>query len=422
MHHNVLVTILDNTPPSVDAGADQTVRAGADDLARVVLDGAGSSDADSTPGSHDDLVAFDWYRDGAAVASGEAVPLDLPPGDHVFTLVVTDSFGASDSDGVRVTVLFDAPPVADAGPGQWLIIGDDGHATAALDGSGSSDPDSTPGTSDDLVAYDWFIAGAPVASGAGALVTLGLGEYVVTLVVTDRQGKRASDTVTLVVTPPPNDPPVALADVNDTAEVDASCVATVALDGASSSDPNSTAGTADDIVDYAWFIDDAQVASGAQASVALPPGHFEITLVVTDAAGEQDEDTASVDVVDVTPPVIAIAITLDELWPPTGQLVDPGFTTTVTDNCDAAPSVTLAVSSDEPSGRRAAAAVIDPTGAVSLRADRDGKGDGRVCVIGVSAADAAGNPAWAGQPVAVPHVKRSPAVDSGQVYDATVQD
>ena len=419
---DVLVTVLDNIPPTAAAGPAQTVRAGADDLARVVLDGSGSTDPDSTPGTHDDIVAFDWLLDGAEVASGATAPLALPPGEHVFTLVVTDSFGASDSDDVVITVLFDAPPVAVAGPSQWLIVGDDGLATAGLDGAASSDPDSTPGTSDDLVAYDWFIGGAPVASGASAALTLGLGEYVVTLVVTDRQGKTASDAVTLLVTLPPNDPPVALAALNDTAEVDPSCVATVALDGTGSSDPNSSAGTADDIVDYAWFIGDTQVAGGAQASVALPPGHFEITLVVTDAAGEQAEDTAAVDVVDVTPPVIAVTIARDTLWPPTRELVDPGFTATVVDNCDAAPEVTLSVSSDEPSGTRTAAAVIDPDGVVTVRADRDGKSDGRVYVIGVSATDAAGNPAWAGQPVSVPHGQKTTAVDSGQDYDATVRE
>lgn len=64
-----------------------------------------------------------------------------------------------------------------------------------LDGSGSSDPDSIPGTPGDIAAFEWFVRDAttgeerPVASGALAEADLPLGASRVVLRVTDRAGE-----------------------------------------------------------------------------------------------------------------------------------------------------------------------------------------------------------------------------------------
>lgn len=50
-------------------------------------------------------------------------------------------------------------------PAGWCAAG--GTADFLLDGSASSDPDSTPGTSDDIVLYGWFDGDEGGAPGGG---------------------------------------------------------------------------------------------------------------------------------------------------------------------------------------------------------------------------------------------------------------
>jgi hypothetical protein len=61
------------------------------------------------------------------------------------------------------------------------------------------------------------------------------------------------------------------------------------------------------------------------------------------------------------------------------------------------------ISSNEP---EAGDSAITGSLAISLRADRNGNGDGRVYTIGVRCVDASGNPATATTTVTVPHDQR----------------
>jgi hypothetical protein len=79
-----------------------------------------------------------------------------------------------------------------------------GGAVVTLDGSASADPDSTPGTNDDIAAFDWYESyGLPgqwlLGSGATLSVGLSLGSHAITLVVTDRAGQPGIATTTVVV-------------------------------------------------------------------------------------------------------------------------------------------------------------------------------------------------------------------------------
>jgi len=95
--------------------------------------------------------------------------------------------------------------------------------------------------------------------------------------------------------------------------------------------------------------------------------------------------TVAITIVDHQPPVITASLATTTLWSPNSKLVDVGLSVSVTDNTGTA-TTTVAVYSDEDDG-----ATKDASGMLSLRAERDGTGDGRVYLIVITATDAYGN-------------------------------
>jgi hypothetical protein len=101
--------------PDADAGEASTVACIGPRGARVTLDGTGSSDPDSTPGTNDDIMAFDWFENYGQpvqvfIGEGETLTTYLSGGVHAVTLRVTDRFGMTDTDEVSVTVTDDCRP------------------------------------------------------------------------------------------------------------------------------------------------------------------------------------------------------------------------------------------------------------------------------------------------------------------------
>jgi len=94
-----------NLPPQAVAGEDQVVDQEGTEGTEVILDGSGSTDPDSTPGTNDDIVAFDWFNEVEVLGRGQVLGLRLEPGKHKITLVVTDSAGETASDDLMVTVV-----------------------------------------------------------------------------------------------------------------------------------------------------------------------------------------------------------------------------------------------------------------------------------------------------------------------------
>jgi hypothetical protein len=95
------------------------------------------------------------------------------------------------------------PPVARAGADATAECVS-GQGTALLDASASTDPDSTPGTTDDLASYEWFegfgsASQVLLGSGPQLLSDLPLGTHTITLRVTDQSGASATDTVLVTV-------------------------------------------------------------------------------------------------------------------------------------------------------------------------------------------------------------------------------
>ena len=104
-----------NDPPQADAGLDQIVECVGLDGSAVILDGSGSTDPQSTPGTNDDIASFEWFEDFGTgsvefLGAGEALQVTLPLGNHHITLKVTDGLGASSTDEMMASVVDTTPP------------------------------------------------------------------------------------------------------------------------------------------------------------------------------------------------------------------------------------------------------------------------------------------------------------------------
>ena len=122
---------------------------------------------------------------------------------------------------------------------------------------------------------------------------------------------------------------------------------------------------------------------------------------------------------DVTPPVVTLSVTPEMLWPPNHKMVPIEVSLSVTDDFDPNPVVTLfsitmnegeETNTYEPDydqtqgdGYTLNDIVVDEDGNISLRAERSGKGNGRIYTITYEATDEAGNKTIASTIVSVPH-------------------
>jgi len=185
-----------NAAPVAEAGSDQLIIVIG---TTVCLDGSQSFDPDGDP------IAFQWSFD--AVPAGSTAFLsgadtDTPcfvadvHGDYRLRLVVTDSFGASSAPDTVMVGFTNIKPVADAGTGGSVLVGE----TVPLDGSDSADANGDP------LTFRWTFGSVPAGSLAaiadpGAAVTSFVpdvtGTYLVQLVVND--GFVDSDPATLQI-------------------------------------------------------------------------------------------------------------------------------------------------------------------------------------------------------------------------------
>lgn len=154
----ILTVPPSNTPPTANAGADQSIRAGD----TVDLDGSGSFD-DNTAQA---LLDYQWSFDTAPLGSAATLDDDtsvMPSfvadvaGTYVLQLIVTDE-GELSSDPAYVVISSDnlAPTAVVTADFSLIIIGD----VIQLDGTGSTDPET------DELTYSWTITSAPATSTA----------------------------------------------------------------------------------------------------------------------------------------------------------------------------------------------------------------------------------------------------------------
>jgi hypothetical protein len=128
-----------------------------------------------------------------------------------------------------------------------------------------------------------------------------------------------------------------------------------------------------------------------------------------DGCGNAASCLQTIQVVDTTPPVIHnVAVVPNVLWPPNHKMVPVTVTATAADNCDAAPVCAISmVSSNEPvnglgDGDTAPDWTVTGTLSANLRAERSGKGAGRIYTVTVTCTDACGNSSTGSAAVTVP--------------------
>lgn len=192
-----------NTAPIANAGSDESVSLGE----QITLSGEQSSDADG------DSLQFVWSIAQLPSAStltlsteqvGQASVVVTPDvvGNYVFELSVNDGTSNSIADQVTITVTNaeaeNTAPIASAGSDLTIESGN----TVSLSGAGSSDPEG------DSLSYLWTLLSQPDGAGlqlaSTNTVTLEftasvLGEYVLSLQVTDTSNLSHADSVTITV-------------------------------------------------------------------------------------------------------------------------------------------------------------------------------------------------------------------------------
>ena len=179
-----------------------------------------------------------------------------------------------------------------------------------------------------------------------------------------------------------------------------------------------------DILTYQWKEDDNVLASGTipapndpptEADVTLThmfsPGIHTVTLFVSDGENSSSEDVLII-VEDTTPPEISVSLSPNVLWPPNHKMVDVQAAVTINDIGDPDPtwelvSITSSEPEQEPEKKHSPDIMGHEPGTpdleFQLRAERLGKGNGRVYTITYQAADSSGNTVLKEAVVIVPH-------------------
>lgn len=257
-------------PPTAVAGPDQTV----DEDTVVYFDGSASYDDVG-------IVNYTWTIPSFGVELyGAYVEYTFAePGAYYVYLLVRDTAGQESAySWLLVTVLDVTPPIADAGPDQFVDMG----ANVTFDGSGSSDNVG-------VVSYVWTFYDGGLQTLYGErpwYVFTDAGVYDVELNVSDAAGNWAVDTVRITVND--TEPPVADAGT----DIAVNTGSTVILNGSGSHDNVG-------IVQYTWsFVDVVyrEFYNMVSAYTFSGPGLYVVTLTVWDAAGNSDTDVVLVKV------------------------------------------------------------------------------------------------------------------------------
>jgi hypothetical protein len=420
-----------NHPPTANAGNNQIANEGD----TVSLSGSGS-DPDNNQ------LTFSWSQfSGPSVTiipdnsdSSKATfiaPQVFCAGDViVMRLKADDGFGGTATSDVTINVAnVNHPPTANAGGNQQVHEGD----TVELHGTGDDkDTEEVPS-----LTFQWTQTSGPdlgpLPNGKDlsfTAPTIGTGnpnafvELGFSLTVSDScNGSTTTDPIIVHVSNVPH-APVAAAQAPATANEGGD---TVTLDGSGSSDPDA------DPLTYSWMQCSGPAVTLVNPSDSKPtfvtpwvsadtPLKFKLT--VSDPYGLSSSAYVTVTVMNWnTPPTVTNAhADVAVLWPPDHKMLQVHILGVADNQNNATISIT-AVTQDEPTnGLGDGDTPIDATisgDSVLLRAERSGKGDGRVYRLSFTASDPEATVPGVIK-VMVPHDKKTDiAIEGGGMYDST---
>ena len=179
------ITINNNAPTASWVADNYNINPGD----TVTFDGTGSSDPDG------DSLTYEWKLGDGTVIGTEAVITYTfyTSGNYQVILTVTDDDPLNPmSDSASGIIYVNSPPIADAGPDQYVHLFYE--MPVEFDGSGSYDEDG------EIVEYYWDFGDG--GSGYGVTIEYSYtytGEFTVTLTVTDDDGLTDDDTCIITV-------------------------------------------------------------------------------------------------------------------------------------------------------------------------------------------------------------------------------
>lgn len=239
-------------------------------------------DASNSSVSDGNLIGYSWEFGDGSTGKGETTThtYDLS-GNYSVELVVTDSDGDTESTTMTIEVYPSLPNVKfTAQPTSGEV-----PLKVSFDASESHDPDGT------IDSYSWEFDDNSKVSGEVVTHTFNsVGDYVVELTVTDNDGRTASATETIDVTPFYNQSPTASFTVYPTV---GKVPFEVSFDASESFDPDGN------VENYAWYFGDGTSGFGETISHTFTEvGTYMVELTVTDNHGDVDTETTSISATD----------------------------------------------------------------------------------------------------------------------------
>ncbi len=289
----VNITDSPNSPPAVEAGADQEAAEGA----TVTLSGTVSDD------DPEDALTYEWTHDSALAititgsdsASASFTAPDVAA-DTTITVTLTVNDGTvdvSDTLQVNITDSPNSPPAVEAGADQEVVEG----ATVTLSGTVSDDDP------EDALTYSWIHdgpSGITFANPAAPSTTFAApdvaADTTITVTLTVNDGTvDVSDALQVNITDSPNSPPA----VEAGADQEAAEGATVTLSGTVSDDDP------EDALTYEWTHDSALAititgSDSASASFTAPDVAADTTITVTLTVNDGTVDVSDALQVNIT--------------------------------------------------------------------------------------------------------------------------
>ncbi|WP_239113360.1 PKD domain-containing protein [Shimia biformata] len=274
------ITIDVNAPPEPRfTTPDRALAAGE----AAVLDATGSTDGDGN------ILSYLWEFGDGAIGEGDRVEYAwAQPGTYPVTLTVVDDSGTpTATQSLSQTITINAPPVAEAGPDQFLTASD-----VQFDGRASRDSDGA------IARYDWDFGDGHTGTGPNPRHAYARpGVYNVALRVTDDSGAPQSshrDTMRVTINALP------IADAGPSLTVTPGQSFT--LDGSASVDSDGS------VAAWEWVLPDGTVLDGERVSHAIAaPGIYRIRLTVFDDFPDRGGRDEAETFITVNAPPVAVA-------------------------------------------------------------------------------------------------------------------